>query len=166
MLMGIPRTIKLASTLASEMGIQAGGGAKHLLEKGRHRCSSNLHFRLPTQSMASHSPSDSGSHAGAPRLRPPASRNTSHGLRKRRSRRRHAIVTSRARLPSGASRGPGRSWPLSPRVSLLLSPVTATPCTTTVARSVTGPSPARSSWRACEPTPTANSSAKRWLTGR
>lgn len=163
MLMGIPRTIKLASTLASEMGIQGGGGAKHLLEKGRLRCSSNSSNRVHGVSLPLRlrlTP------PGAPRLRPPASRNTSHGLRKRRSRRRHAIVTSRARLPSGASRGPGRSWPLSPSVSLLLSPVTATPCTTTVARSVTGPSPARSSWRACEPTPTANSSAKRWRTGR
>lgn len=38
---------------------------------------------------------------GAPRLRPPASRNTSHRLRKRLGRRRHVTVTSRARLRSG-----------------------------------------------------------------
>ena len=39
-------------------------------------------------------------------------------------------------------------------------------CTTTVARRGTGLSPARSSWRGCGPTPTANSNAKRWRTGR
>ena len=38
--------------------------------------------------------------------------------------------------------------------------------TTTVARRGTGLSPARSSWRGCGPTPTANSNAKRWRTGR
>lgn len=39
-------------------------------------------------------------------------------------------------------------------------------CTTTVARRGTGLSPARSSWRGCGPTPTANSNAKRWRMGR
>lgn len=39
-------------------------------------------------------------------------------------------------------------------------------CTTTVARSGTGLSPVRSSWHDCGQTPTANSSAKRWPTGR
>lgn len=57
------------------------------------------------------------------------------------------------------------SWCVAVAVPVSL-PARAAPCTTAAARSGTGPLRARSSWRACGPTPTANSSAKRWLTGR
>lgn len=110
---------------------------------------------------------------GAPRLRPPSLRNTSHRLRKLQSRRWHVTGTSRTRPRSGRGRGFAR-WPslvvaVSRSVAVFvaaLRPVRATACITAAARNGTGPSLARSSWRACGRTPTANSSAKLWLTGR
>lgn len=83
----------------------------------------------------------------------------------------HVTVTSahpRRRLDARVCRGSGPCAveAVGGRVRGLPARSRTAACTTTAVRSGTGPSPARSSWRGCAPTPTASSNAKRWRTGR
>lgn len=211
--MGIPGTIKLSSTLASEMGTL--GGTENHPEKGRVSRSTNTHIRPPPRSHGAgfrpegfqlwvcthilcgpcHPPLWNVPHLLCAEPKPPPGH--AHFL----TRRGHAPQTPAppkarspeappSRAPETPQRMPVRdrdvtraslvrvavfarsrsrvaavSWCVA--VAVLVSlPARAAPCTTAAARSGTGPLRERSSWRACGPTPTANSSAKRWLTGR
>lgn len=210
--MGIPGTIKLSSTLASEMGTL--GGTENHPEKGRVSRSTNTHIRPPPRSHGAgfrpegfqlwvcthilcgpcHPPLWNLPHLLCAEPKPPRPRPLSDSTRPRPSDSRPAQGPRPEAPPSRAPETPQRmpvrdrdvtraslvrvavfarsrsrvaavSWCVA--VAVLVSlPARAAPCTTAAARSGTGPLRERSSWRACGPTPTANSSAKRWLTGR
>lgn len=205
--MGIPGTIKLSSTLASEIGTL--GGTENHPEKCRVSRSTNTHIRPPPRShgagfrpeglqlwVCTHILCGPCHHSGTFLSFSVRSRGPHLGHAHFLTRRGHAPQTPappkarRPEAPETPQRMPGRdrdvkraslvwvavfarsrsrvaavSWCVA--VAVLVSlPARAAPCTTAAVRSGTGPLRARSSWRACGPTPTANSSAKRWLTGR
>lgn len=210
--MGIPGTIKLSSTLASEMGTL--GGTENHPEKCRVKQEHEYAYPPSSRShgagfrpeeiqlwVCTHILCGPCHQSGTFLTFSVRSRGPPLGHAHFLTRRGHAPQTPAppkvrspeappSRAPETPQRMPGRdrdvkraslvwvavfarsrsrvaavSWCVAVAVPVSL-PARTAPCTTAAARSGTGPLRARSSWRACGPTPTANSSAKRWLTGR